>query len=90
MLHLYKSPTTKKYEIASVRNGKYIIGSKQGYENKEGCYTALRAAMGDFESKGIVFQDNTLKVPRKFVLGVIKGTYPIAIRSPKPPKRYQP
>lgn len=86
MLHLFKN-SKGKYEVATISNGNYIVGSHQGYEKRSGAYGNMRAQMKTFGVGICQFQDDTLEKPVIFSLGV-KGK-PVATTG-KPKKKYIP
>lgn len=84
MIHLIKN-SQGKLEVITVRNGNYIVGSRQGYETRAGAYGNIRAQMKSFGVGVCQFQDDTLDKPVVFSLSV-KGK-PVATTG-KPKKKY--
>jgi len=87
MIHVYQHHS-KKYDIAIVENGKYIVGSEQGYNNIQGCYRAIRAVMKNFPSADhAIFQNDVKEKSEVFMLPKIGQPSPLSI---KPKKKYIP
>lgn len=91
MLHLIKN-AQDQFEVVTVENGRYIVGSKQGYNTRQGCYTNMRAQLKNFPNATcVVFQDDTqspLMVYKLYPKGKDNNNVPLACPSIKPQKRY--
>ncbi len=68
MWHLYKNKHGL-FEIAFIKNGRYIVGSKQGYVNRKTCIKMMREmnynirGIGEKTYRAFRYQDDTGKKP---------------------------
>lgn len=90
MIHIVQHPKSKKYEVVCLsKNGQYIVGSKQGYEKKAGCYTAIKALIKScFVSIGgaiVLYQDDTTIIPGVWSISTNERKFQEGI---KPKRRY--
>lgn len=86
MIHLFKN-NAGKFEIAVVNNGKYIVGSRQGYNRKAGAIGAIASIMNSFNgNRTCVFQDDTFDTSKVFVLKYDKTIRELT--NVKPKKKY--
>jgi uncharacterized protein YegP (UPF0339 family) len=90
MFHLFqhqKGRLKGKYDFAFVKNGKYICGSNQGYENKSGVFKALRSLIAFMGNQRMVFQDDCDN--SSIVCGLyLQGKPTLVLQKPK--KKYIP
>lgn len=62
MFHLFKH-ADKKFDVAFVVKGKYIMGSNQHYSNREDAINAILLVLKDAGSRSVMFQDDTPTQP---------------------------
>jgi len=96
MIHLFKHTKGKlkgKYDIALVVRNKYIVGSNQGYERKQGCYSALKQILNQVGfalpvHDAIYFQDDTDM--KQYYIGLHEPKPTLRSKQTKPHKPYLP
>jgi hypothetical protein len=88
MLHLFQHPKTGFFDVATVVNGNYIVGSNQGYERRSGALKNVKAQMKVFEVETCYYQDDTGDKPVVMILLKNGKTAPAPDRKPK--KKYSP
>lgn len=62
-IHIYKN-TEGRFECCIIKHGKYITGTRQGYENKADAIQVIRIlSEATLSDAAIPFQDNTKQQP---------------------------
>lgn len=74
MLHISKSPRTRKYIVATLASNHLEVSASQpkGLASRKGVIKNIRSQMKTFNSPFVFVQDNTLQVP--VVLKVTRDT----------------
>jgi hypothetical protein len=91
MWHLFKN-SDNKYEVAFIKKGKYIVGTRQGYEKKKAALKAAMIAGGcdDRYSLRLWIQDDTLGIVLQVDTDSYGREFKVKASNEKPGKPFKP